>query len=676
MKKNKIILTLLFAALPAAADEVLTTDQVEVTATRINLIGLADSASQGVVPAERIANTPLLRPGEALEQTPGLIVSQHSGTGKANQYYLRGFNLDHGTDFAVWQEGMPVNMPTHGHGQGYADANFLIPELVERIEFRKGPYFAEEGDFSAAGVARVYYARRLPQSLASLGWGGDGYRRLLFAGSPEAGPGRLTYALEAQTYDGPWQLEENLGKVNGMLRWSTGSEEHGFDLLAMAYRAHWDATDQIPLRAIRSGSLDRFGAIDTTDGGATHRYSLSADWRSGPWHAGAYAIDYELDLFSNFTYFLDDPVNGDQFEQVDRRRIYGGALTRRWDATLFGQPLEQGLGMQARYDRIGRVGLYHTVARHRLHTVRQDRVDQASAALWYQAGWQALDRLRLTAGLRADHYDFEVASDNPLNSGEANDHILSPKFGLAWRAGAGSELYYNWGRGFHSNDGRGSVIRVDPADGVTPVEKVQPLVRATGQEIGLRTAWLPNWHSTLALFRLDIDSELLFIGDAGATEASRPSRRTGVEWTNHYRPLSWLYLDADFAISRARFTDSDPVGDRIPGAIERMASVGVAVERAQGWFGAARLRYFGSRPLIEDDSVRSSSSTLVNARLGYRWNDKLSLALDVLNLFDREAADIDYYYESQLAGEAAPVGDIHTHPAEPRTLRLTLQLLY
>jgi len=674
-RKTVFLLTVLLPAIPAQADENLWLDEVEVTAARINLIGIADSASQGIVPADRIANVPLLRPGEVLEQTPGLIVSQHSGTGKANQYYLRGFNLDHGTDFAVWLEGMPVNMPTHAHGQGYADANFLIPELIDRIEFRKGPYFADEGDFSSAGATRLYYARKLPQSIAHASWGGDGFRRLLLAGSPEAAGGQLTYALEAHAYDGPWDQPENLGKVNGLLRWSSGDDGHGFDLLAMAYRAHWDATDQIPLRAIRSGQVGRYGALDTTDGGETHRYSLSADWHHGPWQANAYAIDYKLDLFSNFTFFLDDPVNGDQFEQFDRRRIYGGAVTRRWDMALGGRPLEQAVGVQARYDDIGKVGLYHTAARQRLGTVRQDQVEQGSVALWWQANWQATERLRAMLGLRADRYAFDVESDNPLNSGKADDSIVSPKAGLAWRAGRDTELYVNWGRGFHSNDGRGSVITVNPADG-TPTDKVAPLVRATGKEIGLRGAWLPNWHTTLALFRLDIDSELLFVGDAGATEASRPSRREGVEWTNHYRPWSWLYVDADFAVSRARFTDADPAGNRIPGAVEQTASIGLAVERERGWFGSARLRYFGPRPLIEDDSVRSATSVLVNGRLGYRCDKNLTLALDVLNLFDRKVADIDYYYASQLAGEAAPVADIHTHPAEPRTLRLSVRIAY
>ncbi|HQR60611.1 MAG TPA: TonB-dependent receptor [Methylophilaceae bacterium] len=669
------IILLVAAAAAAHAGEVLTTDSVEVTATRVNLIGVAESASEGIVPGDRIANMPVLRPAEILEQTPGLIVTQHSGSGKANQYYLRGFNLDHGTDFAVWLEGMPLNMPTHGHGQGYADANIFIPELVDNVEFWKGPYFAEQGDFSSAGATRVNYYRSLSQSIASAGVGEDGYRRLLFAGSPEVASGKMLYGLELNTYDGPWDSPENLGRVNGLLRWGTGDAGRSLNVMAMFYQAHWNSTDQVPQRAIDSGQIDRWGALDDSDGGNTHRYSLSADWHGGAWQANVYAIDYKLDLHSNFTYYLDDPVNGDQFEQYDDRRVYGGALSRRWTDTLFGRTLEQGFGVQTRYDDIAKVGLYHTAAKQRLDTVRVDKVKEASAALWWQADWQVLEQVRATLGLRGDRYHFDVDSDDAANSGTTNAGIVSPKFGLAWRAMPKTELYFNWGESFHSNDARGTTIQVDPKSG-DPAQQVSPLVRSKGEEIGLRAAWLPGWQTTLALFRLDMNSELLFVGDAGATEASRPSKRTGVEWTNHYRILSWLYLDADFAVSRAEFTDSDPVGDHIPGAIEQMASIGLAAERELGWYGSARLRYFGPRPLNEDNSVRSDSSTIVDTRLGYRYDKHVNIYLDALNLFDRKVSDIDYYYESQMRGEAAPVADIHTHPTESRELRLTLQYLY
>lgn len=651
-------------------------DSVQVTTNRANLLGLAQSASQGLVPADRIRQVPLLRPAEVLEQTPGLIVSQHAGDGKANQYYLRGFNLDHGTDFALHIDGMPINMPTHGHGQGYADANFLIPELIEHIAYKKGPYDAEEGDFSAAGAVHMHYFRHMTQGIAQLTTGKYGYNRLLLADSLDATTGYWTYGLETSTYDGPWQNAQNLGRVNGILRWSEGTDAEGVDITAMFYRAHWVSTDQVPRRALNSGAISRWGSVDNTDGGHTHRYSFSTDWRDGPWHANAYVIDYKLNLFSNFTYFLDDPVNGDQFQQYDDRMVYGGALSHQWQHTLLGHSFIHAAGLQTRYDNISQVGLYHTLAKKRINTVREDSVRQWNASAWWQGEVAITDFVRGSLGLRADRYRFKVESDNDLNSGHANSHLLNPKFGLAWQVHPQTEIYYNWGRGFHSNDGRGATITVDPKTG-DKLDKVNPLVRAVGQEVGVRGAWLPNWHTTVALFKLDIDSELLFVGDAGATEASRPSRRTGIEISSHYRPWTSLYVDADMAFSRSRFRDSDPAGDYIPGAIEKMASVGIAYEAPHGWNASTRLRYFGARPLIENNRVRSHASTLVNARLGYRVTPQFSVNLDVLNLFDKKVSDIDYFYTSRLAGEPVEgVDDVHTHPAEPRTLRLTATLNY
>lgn len=637
--------------------------------------GLSSSASQGEITAADLAHRPLSRPGEALETVPGLIVTQHSGNGKANQFFLRGFNLDHGTDFSLTLDGMPVNMPTHGHGQGYADANFLIPELIAAIDYRKGPYYAETGDFSAAGAANVRYAEKLNTSRGELAVGEDNYRRAFVAGSPEAGGGRLLYAFEIQRNDGPWDLPEELDKLNGVLRYSVGDARNGWNITAMGYRNDWQSTDQVPQRAIDSGLIGRFGNLDPTDGGRTHRVSLSGAWRasgdSSRTQANAYLIDYRLQLYSNFTYFLDDPVSGDQFEQLDERRVIGGAWSHLWLAG----GVEHTVGVQARHDAIDAVGLFNTTARVRTNTVRLDSVEQTSAGLYYQAAFSPLPWLRLIPGVRADFYRFNVASDTPVNSGKADDHIVSPKFAAILGPWANTEFYLNAGRGFHSNDARGATLTVDPADGVTPADRVDPLVAATGFEIGFRARPVTGIETTVALFQLELDSELLFVGDAGTTEASRPSRRTGVEWTNHWHPTKNLAFDLDLTWSRARFTDSDLAGNRIPGAIERTASVG-AVYDTPRWFAGARLRYFGARPLIEDNSVRSAASTLVNLEAGVRLTRQVELSLSALNLFDREVSDIDYFYASQLAGEPAPVADIHTHPAEPRTLRLALRLRY
>ena len=676
---------------PATLDAVLRvslTADVLVTSTRTfrnltdldesvnGLLGLAGAGSEGVVGARQIAARPAYRAAEVFESVPGVVISQHSGEGKANQYYVRGFNIDHGTDLASFVAGVPVNMPTHGHGQGYSDNNFLIPELISGVQYQKGTYSAEEGDFSAAGSINVNYLNVLDRPLARLTAGPGRFGRALFAGSSPVGGGHLLYAAEAAHSDGPWVNPDDFEKLNGILRYSRGNQQNGVSVTALGYSARWNSTDQVPERAVRSGSIDRFGAVDPTDRGRTHRLSLSGEWRrsggAGLTQVKAYAIDYGLDLFSDFTYFLDDPVNGDQFEQKDERTVMGATLTQRFLGRWFGKDVENVAGLQARRDGIPTVGLYHTKARQRLATIREDDVDQRSGAAFFQSSVQWTGTVRTVAGLRADGYRFDVRSDDPANSGRRTAALGSPKLSLVLGPWKSTELYANWGRGFHSNDARGAVQTRDPRTG-DPVGPVDPLVRATGAELGLRTLALPHLQGAVALWGLDIASELLFVGDAGTTEASRPSRRVGVEWSSVFTPRPWLTLDADVAYSRARFRDALPAGDRIPGAVEGVASAGVTVHERGGFSGSLRLRYFGPRPLIEDDSRRSRASTTLNARLGWRLGPRYALQLDAFNLTGARASDVDYYYPSRLPGEPLEgVSDIHSHPLESRTVRVSL----
>jgi outer membrane receptor protein involved in Fe transport len=652
-------------------------DEVRVTAKYEDLLGAADSASDGVIPGAVARQLPLLRPAEALELVPGLVITQHSGAGKGNQYFLRGFNLDHGTDFLFRVAGMQVNLPTHGHGQGYADLNFLIPELVETIRYSKGPYQAQDGDFATAGAAKIDYVRALPGSLAQIGYGENGYGRLLLAGSPAVAHGTLLYGLELGTGDGPWENPDNYRRYNGVLRLSRGGADNGWALTAMGYGANWDATDQIPLRAVHDGRLCRFCAVDPGDGGESHRYSLSMDWaRGGPessTRANAYVLDYRLNLWSNFTYFLAEPVNGDQFEQVDERTVWGLNASHTWNGNWGSRPVENTLGLQLLHNDIHTVGLFATRARNRLSVTREDSVRETRGGLYFEnrVDWSPV--LRSIAGLRYDTVRHSVSSDNPFNSGSGSDGQWSPKLSLAFGPWSRTEFYANYGYGFHSNDVRGATIRVDPVTG-DPAPQVPALVQGKGGELGVRTGLLPGLQSTLALWRLDLDSELVYVGDAGTTEPSFASRRQGVEWATSWAATRWLSLNLDLAWTRARFVDN-PAGDRIPGAIETAASFIAAVDNLDGWFGAVKLNYFGPRPLVEDNSVRSSSSTLANARVGYRLTPKVSAWLDVFNLFERDVSDIEYFYQSRLPGEPADgLADIHFHPAEPRTLRVFVQV--
>ena len=397
-----------FAPLAAMAAGLPGRDAIVVTPGQEGLVGDADAASQGTIDDEQLENRPLLRPGEVLETVPGVVITQHSGTGKANQYFLRGFNLDHGTDFAVHVDGMPVNLPSHGHGQGYADLNFLIPELVEHIHYRKGPYYADEGDFSAAGAAHIHLKTSLESSFASFSPGSFDYRRTLLGGGLALADGRLLGVLELGQGNGPWQNPEDLRKVNGVLRYARGDEKNGFTVTGMAYSSHWNATDQIPLRAVSAGLIDRFGAIDPTDGGRSSRYSLSGQWAKGDaessTRASAYVIRSDLHLFSNFTFFLNDPVNGDQIEQVDRRTVSGGELSHTWHTPFGGREIEHVVGGRLRNDNIAEVGLFNTVARQRIGTVRDDSVLQTSLSAYYSNSipWTSWLRSQLVHGIELE----------------------------------------------------------------------------------------------------------------------------------------------------------------------------------------------------------------------------------------------------------------------------------
>jgi hypothetical protein len=663
------VLAALFVSSTVHADD-FQLQRVLVEGARASQLGIADSAGAGSAGAKDLAGRIAYRPGELLEVTPGLIASQHSGEGKANQFYLRGFNLDHGTDLATWVDGMPVNQRSHAHGQGWTDLNFLIPELVGRLDYRKGPYSAREGDFSSAGVASLSYANRLVKSIASATVGQDGYARTMLAGSPEVAGGSLLYALELMKNDGPWTRPDGYRKVNAVLRYSQGYANNGWNVTAMSYSGHWNSTDQIPLRAVEDGRIGRFDLIDDSDGGKARRQSISGIWRStdadSASKVSAYVIRNELELFSNFTYFLNDPVNGDQFAQPDRRVTTGVDATHTWHMHR-SDTLSSDLtvGAQLQNDNIFN-GLYDTRKRARIASTREDHIVETSGAVFVENATRWSDALRTVVGVRANNYRFRVDGDRPENAGKAHDTLVTPTLNIAYGPWASTELYANYGHGFHSNDARGTVATVDPKT-LDAVERTPGLVRSRGVEFGLRTEAIPKMQMSLAVYRLDFDSELTYIGDAGNTEAGDLSRRYGIEFSNYYRPYKWLSVDFDAAWARAR-----SMGNRIPGAIEGVAQLGVTVDRSGPWSGSLRLRWFGPRPLIEDDSVRSKASVTLNGRVGYQLAKDLQLELEAFNLTNRRASAIDYFYESQLAGETAPVADVHFHPIEPRSLRLTL----
>lgn len=658
-------------------------EHIEISGRDTSLLGRASTASEGIVGKEDIKLRPILRTGEILEFVPGMVVTQHSGTGKANQYFLRGFNLDHGTDFATFVDGMPVNMRTHGHGQGYTDLNFIIPEVVQSLSYQKGVSYADVGDFSGAGSASFHTLSNTDKGLVSATLGENNYVRFMAMDSVAlSDKDNLFVAAERNTYDGPWtDIEEDLDKTNVLAKWSHELEDGHFELTFMGYDNSWNSADQIPGRAVDEGIIDALGSLDTTVGGESDRYSLSTEYRSGNFTANAYVMSYSMNLWSNFTYFLDDPVNGDQFEQVDDRTIYGGNAAYTFEHKIFGHDASTRVGGELRIDDIDEVGLYHTAARERLGATRSDSVTETSIGAFVESTIHWSSDLRTVIGLRNDYFDFDVDDrlgvntngvDLSTNSGSNDDNMTSLKGSVVYTVNDNWETYLSAGQGLHSNDARGTTINVDPGTGGA-VEQVDPLVRSTGVEAGLRGFVNDKLNLSFSLWQLKLDSELLFVGDAGNTEASRASKRKGAELALYYRfAPDWMF-DFEYAYTDAEFTDDAPEGNDIPGAIKNVLQTGVSVDLDSGLFGSLRARYFGGRPLIEDGSVSSDNSTIVNLRAGYRVND-WTFQLDVLNLTDSDAHDIDYYYASRLQSDpaGAEIEGLHYHLIEPRTVRASV----
>jgi hypothetical protein len=649
-----------------------------------NLVGVAAAGSEGAITAAQLAVRPVNRATEVLETVPGMIISQHSGEGKANQYYLRGFNLDHGFDFAQTIAGIPVNMPTHAHAQGYADSNFLIPELVSGVQFRKGPYYAENGDFSSAGSANINYFNVLERPIVSVSGGSFDYGRFLGAVSPQVGRGNLLAAFEWERDNGPWVSPNNKDKFNGVLRYTKGNARNGLSLTFLGFRNHWHSTDQIPQRAIDEGLIDRFGFIEETDGGETFRYAGIFDWQTSDANDSTrvtgYVQHYGVQLFHNFTYFLNDPINGDQFEQFERRWTSGAKVTQRHLARLGGKSTETAFGVDFRNDSVGGpLGLYHTAQTERLDTIRADDVDQQSVGVFVDSEIELSRKVRTTFGLRGDLYHWNVTSSNPLNSGNDTSGIISPKVSAAFGPWRSTEFYANWGLGFHSNSGLGVVLTVDPVTG-EPVSSSPPFARANGAEFGVRTVAFKGLQTTATLWYLGFDSELIYVGDSGSTEEGPASRRTGIEITNYIYPHKWVNLDLDLSFSKARFVDVPEGEDFVPGSLNRVISAGVSVNPpagvSHGPFGGIRLRHFGPRPLIEDNSIESKSTSIVNGEVGYKFSEKVRLTLEGFNIFDAEVSDIDYFFESRLRDEPNPVEDIHFHAAIPRSARVALRVSF
>jgi outer membrane receptor protein involved in Fe transport len=608
-------------------------DEVVVFGRGTPFLGAAEAASEGSVGGADLLVRPMLRVAELLEAVPGLVAVQHSGSGKANQYFLRGFNLDHGTDFTTYVDGMPWNLRSHGHGQGYLDVNGLLPEVVERIDYRKGPYRADVGDFSLAGASFITTIDRLEAPYVALESGEYGWARLGAGGSGDFGAGTLTALGEVKSYDGPWQRQEGLEHA---ALWTKYRRDTNFGTLAFTlsgYEGDWHPTEQIPERVIGSAvCADAFCTLDPTAGGNTSRWIGGAQLTGGDWTAAAYLQRYDWSMQSNPTY--DSQIN-----QFDKRTTTGG----RYERTVIGQMnVEVRVGGELRYDDIGPVGVDQYDVGQFVANISNNEIKETSLGIYADFMWAPSERLRVLGGLRADRYDFDVTAHTPGSAaGGKPDSQVSPKAGIAYVATDAIELYGNWGKGFHSNDARGVVNSVDPVPGLS---------KGTGYEAGARFE-VGNLKLTTAYWWLDLDSELIFVGDSNAVEPKGASEREGYEITFFWQPVDWLGIDGVYTGNKARYVDN-PDGPYVEQAVEHSGQIGLAAVN-NNWEASLRVRYLGPYAMTPDNSRRAGSETTVNLRGAYTIRN-LTFYAELFNLLDADGKDIVYYYEAYVDGFDPP----------------------
>lgn len=635
-------------------------EEVVVFGRNSDLVGTAESASQGSVGGADLLVRPMLKVAELLEAMPGMIAVQHSGSGKANQYFLRGFNLDHGTDFTAYVDGMPWNLRSHGHGQGYLDVNGLLPETVERIDYRKGPYYADLGDFSLAGASFIKTIDRLDQSFVSAEVGEFGWQRLAGGFSQDVGDGTLTLVGEQKTYDGPWENEEGLEHISVWGKYLTETDFGQAAYTFSYYTGDWHPTEQIPERAIGTSVCeDEFCSLDSSAGGDTMRWIATAQFTGGSWNADLYMQHYDWSMESNPTYDF-------QINQFDERYTIGGRASKDLDV---GDTVEIKVGGDVRYDDITSVGLDQHDNGSFIANIADNEIQELSAGVYVHANWNITDDFRLLGGLRGDYFDFDVKSINPTSAdGSDSDQQLAPKVGAAYTLSDTVEVYGNWGRGFHSNDGRGVVNTVDPVPGLSEGE---------GYEAGLRFS-TGDLKLTAVYWWLDQDSELIFVGDSNSVEPKGGSERVGYELTLFWQPTDWLGIDAVYTDSEARYV-SNPEGKFVENAVENAGQIGISAMK-NNWEASMRMRYLGPYALLADNSERADALTTVSVRGAYHW-DAVTLYAEVINLLDDDGKDISYEYGAHVAGLDGPgltADDIDcdtvncrmSRATEPRTMRV------
>ena len=644
-------------------EEALVVQEVRITADRP-----AAASSQQFIPDKEYLLQPQGRPAQVLRLIPGFIAVEHSGgAGKADQYFLRGFDADHGTDVAFFSDGMPINFRTHAHGQGYTDLNFIIPETIEGLDVYKGAYLPEFGDFATAGAVNFRSRQVVKEGIVQMAGGQFDTQRYLLMFSPTKEKVRTLIAAEGYYTNGPFQNDNRYfrGNLLGKMTLNPTARSE-FSLTGTFHKAQWNGSGEIPFRAVTDGTINRFGSIDPSEGGTTIRSTGRLNYHydtpsGGQFFANAYGQYYKFDLYTNFTFFLNDPVNGDGFQQSDRRVIYGGDTGWRQSFDLFGIPSAVTAGVQARVDN-AHVRLGTQFKRSPLGTTTDTDILEASYAPFLKTEFQPTQWIRLSGGVRSEIFTFDVRNRCPAcaeqPSGRASSGVVLPKANLILGPWFRTELFANYGDGYHSNDARSAVV---PGS--------SPLARAKTYEVGARSKpWGPDGLELIAtLWAIDLQSELVFVGDDGTTDIRGPTRRRGVEVAARGQVFGPIDVNGSFTWAKAEFRN----GDAIPNAPELTAYGAVILRYPEGLTTQLQATYFGVRPLVEDRSFKSPSWVDVDLSSRYKIPVKLSHGrleafFFIQNLLNTHWEQATFAFQSRLRNEPAGVTDLHFVPGNPR----------
>lgn len=613
-----------------------------------------------------IALRPVKSSQDILRMIPGVVTAQHAGGGKAEQIFLRGFDIDHGTDISLSVDGMPVNMVSHAHGQGYADLHFLTPEVIDHVNFNKGPYYSSIGDFNTAGYANFQTKNALDKSSVKLEAGRfDTFRALgMFDLFSDPVRNQNAYvAAEYQFTNGPFESPQNFNRINifGKFSGKIGHDKF-FTASLSTFKSEWDASGQIPERAIESGMIGRFGAIDNTEGGFTGRsnvnFSLVKFLEDGSSFKNQFYIShYDFELYSNFTFFLNDSINGDEIKQKESRSIYGYNVSYHKELNVNDKPLVTEVGAGLRYDDIENNELSHVKARYTfINPMSLGDVDQVNGSLYGDVRYQVTDKLLVNAGLRFDIFSFQYADklDTLYERQSSTANIVSPKLNFYYNVNPAIQLYLKTGLGFHSNDSRVSVAQKG--------EDVLP--RAFGTDLGMFIKPVDHMLLNVAVWQLNLEQEFVYVGDEAVVEAGGQTQRYGVDFSVRYQALPWLFVDFDSNYSHGRSVD-DPEGDNyIPLAPTFTSIAGLTATLKNGLHASLRYRMVSDRPANENNSVTAKGYFLLDAAVTYT-RPRYEFSLSAANLLNREWNEAQFDTETRLPGESAGVSELTFTPGDP-----------